>query len=42
MLLSRITVNALTDQLWADYKAFCMRDISFFQVEYLFLDGVYE
>lgn len=42
MLLSRTAVSALTDQLWADYEAFCERDLSCFQVEYLFLDGVYE
>jgi putative transposase len=42
MLLSRTAVSALTDQLWADYEAFCVRDLSCFQVEYLFLDGVYE
>lgn len=42
MLLSRTAVSALTDQLWTDYEAFCERDLSCFQVEYLFLDGVYE
>lgn len=42
MLLSRTAVSTLTDQLWADYEAFSERDLSCFQVEYLFLDGVYE
>lgn len=42
MLLSRTAVSTLTEQLWADYEAFSERDLSCFQVEYLFLDGVYE
>lgn len=41
-LLSRTAVSHLTDELWADYEAFCERDLSDFEVEYLFLDGVYE
>lgn len=41
-LLSKTAVSVLTDQLWADYQAFCERDLSIFEVEYLFLDGVYE
>ena len=42
LLLSRTAVSALTDQLWADYQTFCERELSGFEVEYLFLDGVYE
>jgi len=42
MLLSRTAVSNLTEQLWEDYQAFCERDLSAFEVEYLFLDGVYE
>jgi len=42
LLLSRTAVSAITDQLWADYQAFSERDLSCFEVEYLFLDGVYE
>jgi len=42
MLLSRTAVSTITGQLWADYQAFCERDLSCFDVEYLFLDGVYE
>jgi len=41
-LLSRSAVSQLTEQLWDDYQAFCERDLSGFQIEYLFLDGVYE
>lgn len=41
-LLSRTAVSHLTDELWADYEAFCERDLSEFEVEFLFLDGVYE
>ena len=41
-LLSRTAVSHLTDQLWEDYQAFCERDLSDFDVEYLYLDGVYE
>jgi putative transposase len=42
MLLSRTAVSAITDKLWEDYEAFCERDLSGFEVEYLFLDAVYE
>jgi putative transposase len=41
-LLSRSVVSELTDTLWDDYKAFCERDLSSFEVIYLFVDGVYE
>ncbi len=41
-LLSRTAVSSLSEQLWEDYQAFCERDLSAFDVEYLFLDGVYE
>jgi hypothetical protein len=36
MLLSRTAVSAITDKLWDDYQAFCERDLSVFEVEYLF------
>lgn len=39
LLLSRTAVSAITDQLWADYQAFSERDLSCFEVEYLFLEG---
>ena len=42
LLLSRTAVSAITDQLWADFQDFSERDLSCFEVEYLFLDGVYE
>ena len=42
MLLSRTAVSIITDRLWDDYQAFCERDLSVFEVEYLFLDAVYE
>jgi transposase-like protein len=42
MLLGRSAVSELTDSLWEDYQAFCQRDLSGFEVEYLFLDAVYE
>jgi len=42
LLLSRTAVSVITDRLWADYQAFSERDLSCFEVEYLFLDGVYE
>jgi len=41
-LLSRSAVSDLTDTLWEDYQAFCQRDLSEFEVIYLFVDGVYE
>jgi transposase-like protein len=41
-LLSRSAVSELTDTLWEDYQAFCERDLSTLEVEYLFIDAVYE
>jgi transposase-like protein len=41
-LLSRTAVSEITDQLWEDYRAFCERDLSQIEVEYLFVDAVYE
>lgn len=42
LLLSRTAVSEITDSLWEDYQLFCQRDLGDFQVEYLFLDAVYE
>ena len=42
LLLGRSSVSELTDSLWEDYQAFCQRDLSGFEVEYVFLDAVYE
>ena len=41
-LLSRTAVSELTDSLWEEYEAFCQRDLSGFEVLYLFVDAVYE
>jgi transposase-like protein len=41
-LLSREMVSELSDTLWEDYQAFRDRDLSPFEVEYLFIDAVYE
>jgi transposase-like protein len=41
-LLSRTAVSEVTEVLWEEYEAFAERDLSGFEVEYLFLDGVYE
>lgn len=41
-LLSRTAVSEVTEVLWDEYEAFAERDLSGFEVEYLFLDGVYE
>jgi putative transposase len=42
MLLSRSAVSEITDSLWEDYQHFCQRDLSEFEVEYLFVDAIYE
>jgi transposase-like protein len=41
-LLSRTAVSQVTEVLWAEYEAFAERDLSGFEVVYLFLDAVYE
>jgi len=41
-LLSRTAVSEITDRLWEDYQAFCQRDLSGFEMIYLFVDAVYE
>jgi transposase-like protein len=41
-LLTRTAVSEITDRLWEDYQAFCQRDLSGFEVIYLFVDAVYE
>jgi len=41
-LISKDGVSELTDQLWDDYQAFCQRDLSAYDVEYLFVDAVFE
>lgn len=42
LMISRSAVSEITDQLWEDYRQFCERDLSGVEVEYLFLDAVYE
>lgn len=42
MLLSRSAVSEITDSLWEDYQHFCQRDLGEFEVEYLFVDAIYE
>lgn len=42
LLLGRSAVSELTDSLWEEYQVFCQRDLSGFEVEYVFLDAVYE
>ncbi len=43
LMISRTAaVSEITDQLWEDYRAFCERDLSEIEAEYLFLDAVYE
>jgi len=41
-LLSRTAVSQVTEVLWEEYEGFACRDLSGFEVEYLFLDAVYE
>jgi len=41
-LISKSGVSRVTESLWDDYEAFRTRSLSGFQVEYLFLDAVYE
>jgi putative transposase len=42
LMISRSAVSEITDRLWEDYRAFCERDLAGIEVEYLFLDAVYE
>jgi transposase-like protein len=41
-LLSRTAASEITERLWADYEAFVSRDLSRFEVVYLFVDGLAE
>src|SRR5204863_890800 len=41
-LLSRTAVSEITERLWAQYEAFASRDLSEFEVTYLFVDGIAE
>jgi transposase-like protein len=41
-LLSRTAVSEITERLWAEYEGFASRDLSEFDVVYLFVDGIAE
>src|SRR6266513_2822347 len=41
-LLSRTAVSEVTERLWTEYEAFASRDLSEFEVIYLFVDGIAE
>lgn len=41
-LLSRTAVSQATEILWEEFEAFRNRDLSRFEVEYLFVDAIYE
>ena len=41
-MLSRTAVSEITERLWAEYEAFASRDLSEFEVTYLFVDGIAE
>jgi putative transposase len=42
LLLSRTAVSELGERLWADYQAFAGRDLSEYEITYLFVDGIAE
>ena len=42
LLLSRTAVSELGEQLWADYQDFASRDLSEYEIVYLFVDGIAE
>jgi putative transposase len=41
-LLSRTAVSEISERLWAEYEGFASRDLSEFEVTYLFVDGIAE
>jgi len=41
-LLSRSAVSEITEALWEEYEAFTTRDLAGYELEYLFLDAIYE
>jgi transposase-like protein len=41
-LIGRAAVSQITERLWADYEAFVKRDLSEFDIVYLFVDGIAE
>lgn len=42
LLISKDGVSELTEELWEEYERFCKRDLSGYDVVYLFADGVFE
>ena len=42
LLLSKTAVSQLGERLWADYQAFASRDLSEYDIAYLFVDGIAE
>ncbi|MGH6874043.1 MAG: IS256 family transposase [Aestuariivirgaceae bacterium] len=42
LLLSRTAVSELGERLWEDYQAFAQRDLSEYEIVYLFIDGIAE
>jgi transposase-like protein len=41
-LLSKTAVSQLGERLWEDYQAFTQRDLSDYEIKYLFVDGIAE
>ena len=42
LLISKSAVSEITDRLWEDYQTFISRDLSDLEIEYLFVDAVFE
>jgi transposase-like protein len=42
LLLSKTAVSQLGERLWEDYQAFARRDLSEYEISYLFVDGIAE
>ena len=42
ILVSKDGVSELTEELWEEYERFCERDLSGYDVVYLYADGVFE
>ena len=42
LLISKSAVSEVTDRLWEDYQEFIVRDLSEVDVEYMFVDAVFE
>ena len=42
LLLSKTAVSQLGERLWEDYQAFAQRDLSEYEISYLFVDGIAE